>query len=64
MRLLEQLFVMDTSWTNLRFRPQGLSAPAWLATVGLGAAETMYLHRSGEEATVRKLPGLPASRRS
>jgi len=46
MRLLEQLFVMDTSWTKLRFRPQGLSAPAWLATVGLEAAETMYLHHS------------------
>ena len=28
MKLLERLFVMDTSKANLRFRPQRLSAPA------------------------------------
>ncbi len=56
MKLLEPLFAMDTSQANLRFRPQSLSAPARLATVGAEAAETMYFHPSGKEMTARKSP--------
>ena len=53
---LEQLFVMDTSQTNPRFRPQSLSAPARLATVGAEAAETMHLIHPGAEMTGRTFP--------
>jgi len=42
---------------NLRFRPQSLSAPARLATVGSEAAETMNFLHHGAEMTVRKSPG-------
>lgn len=55
---------MRDNITNLRFRPQSLAAPAWLATVGSEAAVTMHLHSPSEESSARTAPRLPASRRS